>query len=249
MNGNENEKEVVVGQNLTSDWLDKYDGIIREFHQQLSRGLREPGKGLTLEQLQLVVEHQNPFATDFGGPLRGWEKFYRKRFGLMIDFSGVRIPEKQEGFDRLIMVAKGLTPNQAFDACKKNFPAWRYIDNLDKATKDLNDREPRTESYAIWVRDRIEADEKLKKFSANELKEKGIPGITLLERLVYELKYWSETGQHLDIQNWTLCSGSRNSDGSIPSVRWRGSRLGVNWVYPSSRFDDLRSRAVVPCQP
>jgi len=40
------------------------------------------------------------------------------------------------------------------------------------------------------VRDRQEADEENKNLSANQLKEQQFQGMTLMERLLYELIYW-----------------------------------------------------------
>lgn len=176
--------------------------------------------------------------------ISSWKDFYQKFFGIDVDFSGIKIPEKKPGFDRLIIVAQGLTLNQVYGKCAENFPCSRYIDDLDK-TIIQNDRDPIKGSYAIWVKDRIEADEELKNLSANDLKEKNIPGITLLERLLYELKYWAETGKHLDIQNWTLCAGSSDSDGDVPRVRWYDASLRVYWSFSDFRLDTLRARAAV----
>lgn len=44
--------------------------------------------------------------------------------------------------------------------------------------------------------------------------------ITLRERLLLELAYYNETGNHLDVVGWTLCSGSRRSGGDVPDVCW-----------------------------
>jgi len=173
-----------------------------------------------------------------------WQRFYKKYFGMKLDFSNIQIPEHQSGFDRLIIVAKGITLNQTYKACAKHFPCRRYVDDLDKAVTH-NDRTAEKGSYAVWFRDRKEADEELKNLSANKLTEKEIPGITLLERLLYELKYWEETDEHLDVSNWTLCSGSRDSDGSVPKVGWCGDGLGVDWYYSNNHYVYLRSRAAV----
>jgi len=117
---------------------------------------------------------------------------------------------------------------------------------LDEAVS-INDRSPSSGSYAIWLRDRVEADEEHKNKSANYLKSANISGITLLERLLFEFKYFRETGKHLDVQNWTLCSGSRYTGGGVPRVDWGpGSRgLWVYWYDPGFAFDFLRSREVV----
>jgi len=177
-----------------------------------------------------------------------WQRFYRKYFGLGPDLSGVKILEHQSGFDRLLIIAKGLTANQAYDVCTKHFPCWRYADDLDKAVPN-NDRDSANGAYAVWFRNRQEADEELKGLSADRLKEKGILGITLLERLLYELKYWDEANNHLDISNWTLCAGSRDADGSVPSMHWHDDELKVDWSYAYFHDDRLRSRAAVPCLP
>jgi hypothetical protein len=52
-------------------------------------------------------------------------------------------------------------------------------------------------------------------------------GITLRERLLMEILYFKETGKHLDIIGWTICSGSRYSDGDVPGVYFNPSNDGV----------------------
>ncbi len=64
-------EKIVVSPDLTPDWrswLDKKRNIFDELDRQLIRGLETPGSGLTLDQLQLAVEHRNPFA----GPKALW---------------------------------------------------------------------------------------------------------------------------------------------------------------------------------
>ena len=141
-----------------------------------------------------------------------------------------------------------MTLNQVYDVCAKHFPCWRYADDLDRAVPN-NDRDSANGTYVVWFRDRQEADEELKNLSADQLAEKKISGITLLERLLYELKYWDETGKHLDMSNWTLCTGSRYAGGNVPSVDWSGDGFRVGWYYADSHDVNLRSRAAVPCLP
>lgn len=217
------------------------------FSPEMAAELANAKSGLAEQVVGLFLKRQNPFemVVDIPTMLAGWRSFYHKFFNLDLDFSGVRIPPHQPGFDRLIVVAQGLTHNQVYEACVQRFPCWRYTDDLDKATQGLHKRDPKNGSYAIWVRDRIEADEELKNLSANQIKEKGITTETLLERLIHELKYWNETGQHLDVNNITLCSGSRYRDGIVPYARWGGDKFRVDWYYPDSSSDVLRSRQAV----
>ena len=176
----------------------------------------------------------------------GWVKFYKDVFGMDVDLSGVKIPERKSGFDRLIIVVPGMTPQRLFDKCKDLFSSWKYTDdNLDKIIK--SDRTAKDGAYAIWVRDRVEADEENRNLSANDLAKKNDSGITLEERLVYELKFFDETGNHLDVKNVTLCTGSRDSDGYVPGVDWflHVRELDVGWYRADSRSGSVRSRSVV----
>jgi hypothetical protein len=177
--------------------------------------------------------------------LADWFSFYRDVFGLETDFSSLRIPERKECFDCLIVVAQGMTPQKLYDKCKELFLCWKYTDrNLDEII--TSDRTAKDGPYAVWVRDGVEADEELKNLSVNQLKSMNISGITLEERLLLELKLFKKTGKHLDIQNWTLCAGSRDSDGGVPFVSWDGgSELRVFWYDSGGASDGLRARAAV----
>ena len=177
---------------------------------------------------------------DAEAQLTDWRRLYQ---GFGIELGEVVIPERKSGLDRLIVVAAGLTNNQVYDWCSQKFGCWRYYNDLNSVKSERNP----TKAYAIWIRERVEADEEHKSLSANQLKKQKVDGITLLERLLYELKYFAETGQHLDVQNWTLCSGSRYSDGGVPFVGWySGSReMRVHWCRVVYAYDCLRARSVV----
>ncbi|MBI2465630.1 MAG: hypothetical protein HYV66_00115 [Candidatus Sungbacteria bacterium] len=238
-------KKAVVGPDLTPDWLEKRTKVMGEIDAQLIRGLREPGKGLTLDDLQLVVEHRS-IRMDVSSLFFSHHSFYPKFFGLNPDLSTVRIPLQRPDFTRLLIIAQGLTPNRVYEACQKHFPCWRYTGDLDSALDwDQEERDPRTATYAIWVKNTPEADDNLKNLSAIQIKARGLTTETLTERLLHELMYWSETGQHLDSNTITLCSGSRHQDGSVPRVRWRWDKFGVDWYGPRNADGGLRARAVV----
>jgi hypothetical protein len=198
-------------------------------------------------EVQKVLQLKlNELIAQFSGNLIAeWTQFYREFLGLTVDLSGVKIPEHKNGFDRRIIVANELLTAKPYmfivEAMKKHFPVWIYVDDLDKVIIK-NDRWPDA-SYAVSFRDRVEADKELKNLSADDLAARNIRGITCLERLLYELKYFAETGKHLDIDNLTLCSGSRDSVGHVPSVFWRGDELCVSWFRSSSSGVGLRSRS------
>lgn len=212
-------------------------GMLADLNLKLRDG------SITLEELDKFTKRQNPFVT-ISDQFLSWKSFYSDIFGITLTLLDSKMPKTKAGFGRSIIIVRGLTINQIYKECVKLFPCWRYTDDLDTATKGLNDREP-TEDYGIWIRDRVEADEDLNHISANDLKRKKIGGITLLERLILELRYFSDTGKHLDIQSVTLCSGSRYCDDGVPSVYWYGDKLRVGWYLPSDAGSSLRSRAVV----
>ena len=178
--------------------------------------------------------------------LLDWQNFYKKLFGTDYNFSNIRIPEKSEGNWRLLIIAD-ITLETLYAKCKELFPCWRWTnDDFDKIVAE-NERTAKDGSYAIWAKDEVEADENLKNKSANDIKAIKLNTETFAERFVHELKFFQETGKHLDIKNITLCAGSRYSDGNVPSVRWHGSfsEMSVDWYDPGVAHGHLGSREVV----
>ena len=208
---------------------------------------------LSGEEIRYWNSHKRELANSVSEALKkallwqlDWQTFFQKYFSMELDLSDLKTPLKQEGFDRLIIVPKGMTPNRIYEACAKNFPCWKWTEDLNE-TVAHNDREPK-ETYAIWVRNRKEADEENKNISAEQAKEQKIQGITLDERLMFELKYWDETGEHLDVENLTICSGSRFSAGHVPRVGWDDGELSVRWCRPQHARSPWRVRTVVSFQ-
>jgi hypothetical protein len=135
----------------------------------------------------------------------------------------------------------GVKTSNIFKEMQKLFDVWSYYDD----TRLDNDFPAPQKTTTRYFEKNIEADEEFKNMSANDLERQGIKGITLRERLLMEIEYFKETGGHLDIDNITLCSGSRNSDGSVPGVGWYGDdrKVCVDWYGPSRSYLSLRARA------
>lgn len=153
---------------------------------------------------------------EFSGIRDEWQKFYKNHFGWDVEFSQVIIPKKPEGKWRLLFIPKGMTLNFAFQICEKLFTSWKYYDDLDKAvTKNVCNTDSH---YAVWVRDEVEPDIEFLGKSTKQADPDMLIGVTLLERIIFEIKYFTETGKHLDIKGLTFCSSSRNSDGDVPDA-------------------------------
>lgn len=184
--------------------------------------------------------------------LSRWSDNYFRLFNQRPDLSQVRIPGKPVGVGptRSIVVAAELvewTQSRPLEgvqeALKKHFRCQKHSPDLD-AEIPTNDRDPRNGTCAVWVRDVREADNNLKNLSVDDLVERNIPGITILERQLLEADYFFEKGEHLDQMNITLCTGSRTRAGYVPGVDWGLGGFGVDWFGLSHSNPYLRSRRV-----
>lgn len=160
---------------------------------------------------------------------------------------GLTVPRHQKGIDRLLVLADtGFTNNQLFGVCKNSFLSWSYVTDLDSGIPVKNDeRHPSRGAYAIWVRDDDGPDRDLMGLSANEITARGLKTLTILERMLLELVYHKETGQHLDTRTFTLCSGSRDSDGCVPGACWRDDKFWVRWCNPGCGDPYIGARQAV----
>ena len=175
-----------------------------------------------------------------------WERFYHDLFGLEIDLSTLMVPMKREGFELLIVMAEGITLQGLYDKCSELFPCLSYPHH-DDLKGVLSNRSGYNGTYAVWVRDAVEADEKLEYLPTNQLERRRVHGITLEERLLMELKFFKETGCHLDVMGTTFCVGSRYFDNTIPVVKWslRDRKLYIDWHPTDESLFGPRFRRVV----
>jgi hypothetical protein len=218
--------------------------FISAWVQEVPVTLPYNSKGRILKEVRklFVSVAVNPYAD----AVLGWEQFYLKHFQRTYDFSQLLIPDCPGENWRLLIIVD-LLLEQLYAKMKELFPSWRWTDkNLDELV-NWNERNAKKGAYAIWVKDVIEADEEYKNHSANKIKEIWIATETLGERMIHELKFFDETGKHLDIENVTLCSGSRYSDGNVPLVSFHPSDGGVSvyWDVSGNALPGLRSRQVV----
>lgn len=173
-----------------------------------------------------------------------WAQFYGDFLGLDANFASFVVPASLPGSIRRIPILSGLTPNKVVAACRRHFNVFTCEDDLDTAVVE-NERNPQSGPYIIRVRDRVEADDELRRLSAEAVMARHLATMTLLERLLFELKYYSETGRHLDVRNVTLCCGSRFRDGLVPSVDFSERRINILRIRPDFGAGDTRARVVL----
>ena len=163
-----------------------------------------------------------------------WERFYLHHFDLIYDFASLTVPVSPGDGWKLLIIAETRLED-LYAACKKSFPCWLWTDGNVDSIVTWNERDSKNGPYGIWIKDNVEADEELKNLSATDIKEKGLATETLAERLIHELKFFTETGGHLDMKNVTLCAGSRDSFGAVPGVCCRDGEMRVLWSPPFYR--------------
>lgn len=125
----------------------------------------------------------------------------------------------------------------------KHFQVWVYNENLDK------DFPTPTQKTTRSFKKNVEADEEHENKSYDDLEREGIlqDCITLRERFLMELQYFQKTGEHLDMNNATLCAGSRHPLGGVLYVGWSRSagEVFVHWCDPHSAYVSFRARVAV----
>lgn len=177
--------------------------------------------------------------------VKQWEDFLKdcfpeKQFDLSTLEIPKRTPEEEKEFTRLQFRSGSLSDEAIFLKCKEFFAAWKDTnESLDNVVV-----RKAVEDYFIWVRDNEAADEKHKNKSANMIDEEGLDTESLGDRLLHELKYFKETGNHLDKETVTITS-SRGADGSVWIVDWSGGKMRVGRGSPGNHDDSWRPRQVV----
>jgi hypothetical protein len=197
---------------------------------------------LSFERLKYWQAHKNEMKTklrralaevfvdigdEFSYIRRDWEAYYLKAFGWTVDFSEVKVIPKPADDYRLEFVAKSLTCDKVYESW--TFPKWKYMNGSIDAQVVKNMRMP-TEHYAVWVRVGVEPDAEFIGKSTNQVDPDMKIGMSLLERMLLEGKYFDETGKHLDIIGGTYCSASRDVGGNVPYVSLnRDGEVCVYW--------------------
>src|SRR3989344_1240248 len=114
--------------------LEAFDQL-GENPDEIIRHLQTPeGKVLVPGMAEFIVEKMK--GKKSGKPLSqqlaDWRLFYKKFFQHNLDIHSIQIPDQPNGFDRLIVVAKGFTLNQIYAVMVRHFDCWQYTEDLDK---------------------------------------------------------------------------------------------------------------------
>jgi hypothetical protein len=175
---------------------------------------------------------------------------YRNRFpeqfkeaGGEKAFRSIQVPEERRDFSWLVVVLKGITTQQVYEVCRALFDCDKASDiDFDL----LADERSADETYAFWARARQEADNELSGQSALSIKVRGSKTMTLLERLLLELRYFTEEGDHLDRFHVTLCTGSPTPHRNrIPTASFLNEKFFIGWILEEFAMKSNAAREVV----
>ena len=185
-----------------------------------------------------------------------WREFYRQVHSMKVNPPLLKcLPRVTPGFNWGALVPKSVKPQRAYEMDQSMFPCWKWCGDrsLDKVidfTKEA--RTADRQSYIVYCEDSVEPPARLANTSALQIAERQVNTLGLTETLLlHGWFYWKSggksNGKHLDVRNWTLCSASRYSGGSVPGVHWGGSygELRVRRCDPGDSDPSVRSREAV----
>ena len=152
--------------------------------------------------------------------LKEWTSFYSSVLDVHFDrerLKGFLLPRPRLDYEAVMLIPKELTLGEVFDACIEYFPIHTQYKDLNEQVIN-NERESQF-AYAIRFSEGQEPpDKEARLLSPVKLRENHRLSMTLLERLIYGLKFFIDTGNHLDVENITVCAGSRDNCDQVPYI-------------------------------
>ena len=154
-----------------------------------------------------------------------WKNFYKTHFNWNVNFSQVIIPSKPDGKWLLIFVPSGIKLKFYFSLRKKNKSCRYFNEAFVKNIYTIN------EPYAKWVRDESESNQESFENSILPIVPSIEIGAILLEKIIFEIKYFTENVKHLEIKDLTFCSISHDEDVyHIPGSYFKKyGKLCIHW--------------------
>lgn len=156
---------------------------------------------------------------------RNWHNVYLA-LGIEADFSGLGKFDERDGLWAII-IPKGVTLNQLVEGSAKLFDGWWSLQRHDYADI-ISERSAKKSSYCVYVAAEKELREEQPWLSVNGMKNAGVSGITLEERIALGAWYFVNSsifapsqyrsGRHLDVESVCICAGSSDAKGRVPEV-------------------------------
>lgn len=173
-----------------------------------------------------------------------WSKWYQLMGLGRLNPQGLDFSKAKNGYWN-IPISKGLTLKKVLKIIDEYFTvnSLNIVNVKELQTKDI--RSASKQSYLISLKlDEIISDCQKKEANLQELDNSKV-AMTLMERLLLELCYWSITGQHLDSNSTMLrCCGSTYNGENI-DVYWSSYLGGIVVDRVTNKNDFLIKRKSV----
>lgn len=165
-----------------------------------------------------------------------WTTFYLETFGWRVNLQNVLVPEKPQGRlrYRLLFFPKGL---QLASVLKAQLP-FIYVQLSDPRT--IVHTRSSERAYAVWVVDDKDILPEFQSVPVSIADPTGTTGINVLECIVLHLKFFKETGVHIE---GTSCSGSHSIQDSntVLCLRyWADNKVTFDWSPRDGRSRGIR---------
>ncbi len=146
----------------------------------------------------------------------GWPEFY-KNFGYNIDLADYPLPKNLVLLDGKNywsnVVPPGFNPQKAFDIRKQLTKTYEWV-----SISKMIDIYPRIPVSVITANQNAMAE--YPSMSCAVSIEQSIWGTTLTEGIIIDARVLKDLSIHLDVQGWTLHTGSRSQGGGVPYSFW-----------------------------
>ncbi len=163
------------------------------------------------------------------------EKFYKKFFNRIIDWSKIAVPFKKEGMNRLEVIFSDITEDDAFNAYAKQFGKDAVYKTYDSITKAIKEQQKRPEgNYSITHVGGGEPDMLGKSYDDGI--NAGIKFMVPKEGIIAAFRYRSETGKMYDVKGLTRFAALDSDDYAMYMDR----NVGNGQFFIS--YDDRDSR-------
>lgn len=185
------------------------------------------------------------------GEVEWWGRYWRDNYGVTESFEKLTTPAPPEFPVRLVVMhwRHSSRCNRVAEVYRKRCENrwWQYANDLNVSVVS----HIRGGTYAIWVPDTRDAEfgwdeESKRNLSSQNVWDKNLTPVTLPERLVDGDTYLVKRKEHLDREKVTVCAGSRDADGDVPSVDlFSDGRVDVSCWSPGNAGGKLRFRLAI----
>lgn len=155
---------------------------------------------------------------------RDWINFYKYYFNQKVNLDSLNLPQLSEDQFYLIIPA-GMTVPRVIEAAEYSFDIDNQ-ENIGFRDSPLRDIRTPSKTYAIVLTKSEAIVDSLSAINGS----REVTGMTLLEYLILEFRYFTDNNQHL--KGLSICCGSHGPRGMTIGVNWNRKALEIRELSP-----------------